>query len=176
MAWTTPKTWSVGETLTAANFNTHIRDNLNALSHLAVRKSADESVTSSTVLQNDDHLLLAVGINEVWQISLGILYRSTTTADLKMAFTFPSGEVTASAVALVGGAATVVRFEGASPAAGSAVVDGLSATVSTYFEINGVFTNGGSSGNLQFQWAQNVSDAAATKVMTNSTLWAVKLA
>lgn len=31
MAWTPPKTWAVGELLTASNFNIHIRDNLNAL-------------------------------------------------------------------------------------------------------------------------------------------------
>ena len=176
MAWTNPRTWTDTELVTAAIMNPHIRDNLNAVPHLAVRKSADESLSSNTTLQNDDNLLLAVGVNEVWQIKLGILYRSTTTADFKMAFTFPSGEITASALASVGSVAGYVRFEGSSPAAGSASVDGLSATVSTYFEIHGVFTNGGSAGNLQFQWAQNASDATATKVMTSSTLWAVKLA
>ncbi len=31
MAWTTPRTWVTNETATAANFNTHVRDNLNAL-------------------------------------------------------------------------------------------------------------------------------------------------
>jgi hypothetical protein len=28
MSWTTPRTWVVGEVLTAANLNTHVRDNL----------------------------------------------------------------------------------------------------------------------------------------------------
>ena len=31
MAWTAPKTWSVGEIVTAANMNLHLRDNLNYL-------------------------------------------------------------------------------------------------------------------------------------------------
>lgn len=31
MAWTTPKTWTVGEVLTAANMNLHVRDNENFL-------------------------------------------------------------------------------------------------------------------------------------------------
>lgn len=31
MAWTTPKTWTTGELVTAAQLNTHIRDNLDAL-------------------------------------------------------------------------------------------------------------------------------------------------
>lgn len=31
MAWTTPRTWTAGELVTAAIGNTHWRDNLNAL-------------------------------------------------------------------------------------------------------------------------------------------------
>lgn len=31
MAWTTPRTWVVGEIVTAAQMNTHLRDNLNTL-------------------------------------------------------------------------------------------------------------------------------------------------
>ena len=31
MAWTTPRTWSPGETVTAALMNAHVRDNLNVL-------------------------------------------------------------------------------------------------------------------------------------------------
>ncbi len=31
MAWTSPRTWAAGETLTAALLNTHLRDNLNAI-------------------------------------------------------------------------------------------------------------------------------------------------
>ena len=34
MAWTTPRTWVAGETVTAALLNTHLRDNLNALTTL----------------------------------------------------------------------------------------------------------------------------------------------
>ena len=30
-------------------------------------KTADQTVNNSAVLQNDDHLLLAVGANEVWE-------------------------------------------------------------------------------------------------------------
>src|SRR5262245_26789338 len=31
MAWTTPRDWTAGETVTAAMLNTHLRDNLNAI-------------------------------------------------------------------------------------------------------------------------------------------------
>ncbi|KKL26736.1 hypothetical protein LCGC14_2392330, partial [marine sediment metagenome] len=31
MSWVAPRTWSAGETLTAALLNVHLRDNLNAI-------------------------------------------------------------------------------------------------------------------------------------------------
>lgn len=33
MAWTAPRTWAVGEVVTASHLNTHVRDNLLALPH-----------------------------------------------------------------------------------------------------------------------------------------------
>lgn len=36
MAWSSPRTWSPGETVTAALMNSHLRDNLNALSTKAI--------------------------------------------------------------------------------------------------------------------------------------------
>jgi hypothetical protein len=51
MAWTTPKTWNVDELLTAANLNTHLRDNLNALKapptdHYECDEASDYTTTS----------------------------------------------------------------------------------------------------------------------------------
>lgn len=48
MAWTDPRTWSAGEIPTATIFNTHVRDNLNALRHLAiVRRTAAIAATAA---------------------------------------------------------------------------------------------------------------------------------
>lgn len=51
MAWTTPKTWSVGDVLTAADLNAYVRDNNKWLGtdkpHARVRNTADISHTSS---------------------------------------------------------------------------------------------------------------------------------
>lgn len=41
MAWTAPRTWSAGETLTAALLNTHLRDNLNAIRERELWFSSD---------------------------------------------------------------------------------------------------------------------------------------
>lgn len=47
MAWTAPRTWSVGETVTAALVNTHIRDNENWLANDKPRCSAVRSTNQS---------------------------------------------------------------------------------------------------------------------------------
>lgn len=41
MSWTTPRTWTVGEVLTAANLNTHLRDNLNQTAPALVTTKGD---------------------------------------------------------------------------------------------------------------------------------------
>ena len=52
MPWTTPKTWATGELVTAADLNTHLRDNLNFLLspnfQEAVGSGTDFSTTSTT--------------------------------------------------------------------------------------------------------------------------------
>lgn len=51
MAWTTPKTWTVGELLTAADLNTYIRDNSDFLAEtpkVAVRLTSTQSVPDDT--------------------------------------------------------------------------------------------------------------------------------
>jgi hypothetical protein len=46
MAWTTPRTWVVGEVVTAAQLNTHLRDNINNVSRIFYTN------TSSVFIQN----------------------------------------------------------------------------------------------------------------------------
>jgi hypothetical protein len=47
MAWTTPRTWVVGEIVTAALMNTHVRDNMNAI--LSAASTLASSVTASSL-------------------------------------------------------------------------------------------------------------------------------
>jgi hypothetical protein len=176
MAWTTPKTWSAGETLTAANFNAHIRDNLNATGpHLVVRKTADESVVSNDVPQDDDVLLLAVLANEVWQFELHLI--TTGLFDFLGQITFPSGRIDGSAVHTNPSTVIAMTNLGSSATPSqqwSARAD--STSVPRMHSVTGVFANGATPGNLRLQWSQNVSGGTATIVKANSTLWATKLA
>ena len=57
-AWTTPRTWTTGELITAAIMNTHIRDNLNVLKappsdNYEVNEVSDYTTTSTSFIDVD---------------------------------------------------------------------------------------------------------------------------
>ena len=170
MAWTAPKTWSAGETLTAANFNAQIRDNELALGpHLLARKTADES-TSSTTLQNDDHLFTpTIPLNEVWLLEW-VLTSVNAAGAFKVAITFPSGTFSGAITGIggdlfVSGNGTVTNTQTASS---NSATDGMQ------HRLRGVFTCGGTGGVATLQWASSAGTNVTMKI--NSTLWGVKLA
>ncbi|GAI73437.1 unnamed protein product, partial [marine sediment metagenome] len=45
-----------------------------------VRKAADKTLNNEDTIENDDHLLMLVGANEVWQIDIFILCQGSTSA------------------------------------------------------------------------------------------------
>lgn len=178
MAWTAPRTWTDGELVTAAIMNPHVRDNLNATwAHLIVRKTADESLSASTTLQDDNDLVLALAANEVWLVHYALRYSSPTAADLKVAFTFPSGgeiEFHSSHKTSTGASDDLDWLGTTTPTASQSF--GSITTSVQFARIDGLFVNGGTAGNLTLQWAQVTSDAGSTIMKAHSTLWAVKLA
>ena len=171
MAWTTPKTWSAGETLTAANFNTHIRDNLNAIgAHQRIRKTVTESLSSNTTLQDDDHLLFAVAANEVWAWQSVVSVTCDASGGIKFTFTAPSGATghwnyrTPAPVGSSGG-----------PAFTTTTAHTVTMTSGPH-DLSGVVVNGATPGNITFQWAQQASSGAATQVLVDSFLIAHRIA
>jgi hypothetical protein len=156
--------------------NTHVRDNFNTLMHLAARKSVDESITSSITPQNDDVLLQALAVNEVLQFELNLLITGGA-GNFLGSFTYPSGSIAGTVICLAAGS-TLTRWDIGSSTSPSAGFESRtnSTTIPTFVTATGVMTNGGTAGNLQFQWAQNSSSATATIVKANSTLWVMKLA
>jgi len=179
MAWTAPRTWTDGELVTKAIMDVHVRDNLLAVGpHLVVRKPSDESVVSSTVLQNDDHLVLTLGASEVWQVQFGIRFTGLTAADIKFAFTFPTScEIDLSTVwTAIAGAAEVMEWTGTTSGSPSVPMAINNSSVVSFVMIQGLVVNSTNAGSLTLQWAQNTSNGTATVVKANSTLWAVKLA
>jgi len=181
MAWTTPRTWTDGELVTKSIMDTHIRDNLNALGpHLIVRKTADETVTSSTALQNDDSLLMSVGVSEVWRLEWIIIYSAATAGDIKIGWTFPTGaKINTHTITTDSSGSSLtdnLNFESDFASGGSGTVGTTAASpdYATLF-IPMIYVGGANSGTLQLQWAQGTSSGTATAVKANSTLWGVKL-
>lgn len=130
------------------------------------RKTANETVNNSAVLQNDDELSWAVVASGVYRLELHLIYDTGTTPDLKIGWTFPAGLTmvwggiyadTAGAVALVSGnIQTTAQSIGG---AGAAAIRGAHfwgiVTVST-------------AGTLQLQWAQDTANATDTIVRAGS--------
>jgi hypothetical protein len=178
MAYTDPITVSPGDTGHAADWNTYIRDNFRSSMHLLAYKSADESVPSSTVLQDDNHLFFAMAANDVWYVNVGIFWIDSTgtgAADLKTGFTIPGGGTNVLGLYTVAGdaAGTLVYFDYRD--SGQARIIGAPVG-QTFLTIAGVVRNGGTAGNFQFQWAQGTSNATAVTVKKDSLITGFKLA
>lgn len=174
MGWTAPRTFVTSEVETAAIFNAHLRDNLLAANAPPIRKTADESVTSSTVLQNDDHLSSAVVAGTYYvTVYLNGTSAANAAGHLGVAFTFPTasaahfwgvGPATALASGHVG---TIETIAFNAVTSGTLITSyGLSTSNNTIvLRLFFVFT---ASGTLQFQWAQSVSSVSASTLKTGS--------
>lgn len=143
-------------------------------SQVIVRKTADELVTNSTVLQNDDELLFPIAANEVWEFALlPISISATNTPDAKGAFTVPAG-------ATIVGAYHGTNADGAVGVSTFVAAQSISFMVETSARVQKVFAgiviSGANAGNVQFQWAQTTATVEDTKILANSCIIAHRLA
>lgn len=166
--------FSAGMTLTAA-------DLIRPLPLFAI-KAADESVISSTTLQNDNELFAAVAANTSYRLDLALLVTEATgiTADIKLAWTMPSGcRLDAAAIGAHVNwtgvtSALEVEFsswQGETSSPTSAKSFGtINAGIVFGIQIRGIVAVGANSGTLQLQWAQNASVAENVTVKAGSSL------
>jgi len=170
--WTTPRTWVAAEVVTAAEMNAHVRDNLNAINGF-VRKTADESVTSSAVQQNDDHLLYAIPAVGTYVFDLYLLALSAANAagDLQVGFSFPTGTFYLTGfgadAGLASGSVQTGAWGSAPITSGAAALTYGLSTTSNSIHLHGLFI-ATATGTVQFQWSQSVSNASASTVKTGS--------
>lgn len=130
-------------------------------------KSTSSSVVSAT-LQNDSELVMPIGANESWALTLRLVMDSATAPDFKCTFAAPVGTIgyfveddAPQTPASVGGIRTIQG-------------QGVGTTV--FAGINGVFINNSVAGSLQFQWAQNTNTpSSVTTVFKGSNIIATKL-
>lgn len=179
MAFTAPTTRATDYLVTAAVWNAEHVDNMNtAFMHLIARKTSDQTVTNSTVLVNDTALKVTLAANEVWLVSFKLWYSTPAAADMKVAFSSPSGNSHfLRAAGLIQPATATLQdtyWTSANPGAESAF--GQQVVSGEFIVIEGITVNGANAGDLQLQWAQNTANASGTVMKTNSTVWGVKLA
>lgn len=135
---------------------------------VGVVKATPEQVTSSTTLQNDDHLLLPVEANTNYSLSGYLHYTSPTTADLKVAFTAPAG---ADLVWSLGGPPLSAApgsgtnnynnvYMNWAAATGPLEIGGVSFAMAV--PLYGSLRVAGTAGTLQLQWAQVTASGATT--------------
>lgn len=136
---------------------------------LSNRKSASESVTGSTALQNDDELQLVLEASKTYIVDGAIFASSTSAApDIAIAFTGQSG----SNIKIGYTTADDNGILQASGVASSRIA--LRANTPTAILLKGTITTG-SGGDLQLRWAQATSNGNATIVGAGSYLRAEEI-
>lgn len=145
-----------------------------------VYKSADETVTNSAALQNDDQLLFAIPASEAWAFKFVIFYNGGTTTDFKIGITVPTGATRLiwSSIGPPTGQtvlATINEMGPVTTSGGNVSFGGMGVGVPVMVTIDGTILNGTTAGNVQLQWAQDVAAATNTVVQAGSYLDARKL-
>lgn len=146
-------------------------DLLTSMLSVQVTKQADESVASSTTMQDDNELVLPVEANATYQLSMWVPYSSTSgTPDILCDFTVPSGADLYRSVYGVTNAtaAGVGDIEWSANATAGTDDRRASYNGTNTLLIFGRLNTSATAGNLQFRWAQAVSDAAAVTVKAGS--------
>lgn len=139
------------------------------------RKTSDEGVTS-TVLQNDDHLFVALGANKKYQVRFVVEWSSTTSmqgSGVKLALTIPAG-----ASMSVLARPIMANFAFASVRFNFITASGIAADFMTgdfnvaanqgHFILEGWITTAGAAGNLQLQTALSSNDGSTLTFKANS--------
>jgi len=133
---------------------------------IAVYKTGNQSVTSSTTLVDCTDLSFSIAANEVWIGTFLPIVAAGVGGGLKWAFTAPSGcSIT---VRAQGGAAFPTSIIDGNGLTGNGTT-GIHAN-GTKYELTMIISNSSTAGTVQFQFAQNASNGTATTFSKNSML------
>lgn len=151
-----------------------------------ISKTADETITSSATLQNDDHLVLPAVANAVYMFALDLYMIDTAdfVGDFKMSFTCPAGATFdmhgsgAHATDLTAGTSANGEWIAklATTSAGANLTFGCGNTSATGVRVYGRLVMSSTAGNFQLQWAQNASDASGTTLKAGSYMTMTRVA
>jgi hypothetical protein len=162
------KVWTPGAPKpTAADFNT------NLIQQQHVTKAANESVTSSIVIQDDNHLFLTVSANVTYLLESFISYTGATAGDMVYGFSGPTGSVLTYCSDGLGNAAASATDNVSRnlQSLGLFTTSAGCVTGSTCVTLpKGLLQVGSTSGILRLRWAQGTASATATTILAGSVL------
>ncbi len=178
----------------AGNFNLYADSTTNAFwkcengvqtrmdGEVIIRKTADEFLNANVTLQNDDHLVFAALANGIYSIRAFIVYDSSTTADFQYGWTLPAGATGLKAgtnaptnTTACSGTTVTGVYNSITQTNNSVGGAGTGTANSCAFVIDATVFISSTPGNVQFRWAQAVSDATDTYVRTGSWMQVRKL-
>lgn len=129
-----------------------------------VIKTADETIDTDTTLHDDLELVVALNASKTYLVIMFITIIGDGTADIKYRMTVPTG---ATAEGIFGNWASSVSTADHTPTSSWAVANDTNGQISMLaFRVITDTT----AGNLNFQWAQNNSNANDTTVRQGSTM------
>lgn len=132
-------------------------------------KTADETVTSSTALQDDNDLFFPIAADESWVFRFTLQAQSGTTPDFRFGVSAPTG-----ATCKVGVIDPEGAVSNANVGCGAQITAIPGNATNDVYEVVGSVDNGSNAGNVTLRWAQNVSSTQQTIVRAGSTLFAVQ--
>lgn len=140
-----------------------------------VRKTADQTVTNSTVFVPDNHLFLPVTANFVYSLEAYIQYLGPADplGGIKFDWTGPAGfTIDWTNFGVLGvGVGTLTSYDVVAETAAGGRFHGTANTSTTLsFHFAGTVVIAGTPGTLTLRWAQAAANATGTTVKTNSWL------
>lgn len=161
------KNFSVGQPPGSTDINRYFQQRAHVI------KAADESVTSSTTAQNDDHLFLSVAANTDYWVELFLRYDADSAADLRLGWSVPSGatmEWTSNGLSNAATGTADQLWRRRRDATMEEALGGVGSGTDLIALPEGLLRIGGTGGTLRVKWAQISSSATATRVFQRSML------
>jgi hypothetical protein len=132
-------------------------------------KSADESVTSSTTLQDDNDFTFTLGANQTYEVTGLIKASCSSTGLIKAQFIAPSGSTEFINIFINRSAADDVSFM-TSPTTSYNIATTTVSSTTDVIMVHGKVKTSSTAGTFKLQWAQKTSHGTATTFYTDSYL------
>lgn len=153
-------TFAVGDKWTAADAR--------SVRVMYLKKAANETLTTSTTLQNDNDIVLTIDPGTVYRVELVFAATGPTGADIKLAWAATSTVTSPTGRHCIGPDTSITSI--ATTSVRASATHGLTTSVSYGTDGSGpsairedlIVDGGASGGTLTLQWAQNASSGTTT--------------